>query len=102
MWSLAGATAARAGDDLVTWRPGNGTWYTLAASTNYSPAAATAKQWGNLAAGDVPMMGDIDGDGIHDLDPVARLDRHVVLAHLVDGLCRRLRGQPAMGLEGPG
>jgi len=64
---LAGATAARAGDDLVTWRPGNGTWYTLAAAANYTPSAATATQWGNQAAGDIPMMGDIDGDGTRDL-----------------------------------
>jgi len=53
--------------DLVIWRPGDGTWYWLTSGTNYAVAAAGAKQWGNQSLGDVPMLGDMDGDGRADL-----------------------------------
>lgn len=44
-------------DDLVVWRPGNGTWYV--AATAKSPAVE--RQWG--LPGDIPVLGDYDGDG---------------------------------------
>ena len=53
--------------DLILWRPTDGTWYWLTSSTNYSYASAGAKQWGNQSLGDVPMIGDFDGDGRADL-----------------------------------
>jgi len=53
--------------DLTVWRPGNGTWFTLTSSSAYSYSAQSQRQWGNQAAGDVPLMGDIDGDRIADL-----------------------------------
>jgi hypothetical protein len=53
--------------DLALWRASTGTWYWLTSSTGYSPALAGAKQWGNQSLGDVPMLGDVDGDGRSDL-----------------------------------
>jgi hypothetical protein len=53
--------------DLTVWRPGNGTWFSLTSSTGYSYASSGAKQWGNQSNGDIPLMGDIDGDRIADL-----------------------------------
>ncbi|HMC78340.1 MAG TPA: FG-GAP-like repeat-containing protein [Vicinamibacterales bacterium] len=53
--------------DLVIWRASTGTFYWLTAISGYSYAGAQAKQWGNQAQGDVPMLGDIDGDTVADL-----------------------------------
>ena len=52
---------------MILWRPTTGTWYWLTSSTNYAYASAGAKQWGNSSLGDVPMIGDVDGDGRADL-----------------------------------
>jgi hypothetical protein len=53
--------------DLIVWRASNGTWYWLTSSSAYSYAAQGGKQWGNQLLGDVPLVGDIDGDGKVDL-----------------------------------
>jgi hypothetical protein len=53
--------------DLVLWRASTGTWYWLTSSSGYSYAASGAKQWGSTAQGDIPKVGDIDGDGRADL-----------------------------------
>jgi CSLREA domain-containing protein len=53
--------------DLVIWRASTGTWYWLSSSTNYNPASAVGYQWGNQGLGDVPILGDFDGDTIADL-----------------------------------
>ena len=53
--------------DLVVWRASTGTWYWLTAASGYDYAAQGQKQWGNLGLGDVPMLGDVDGDGKADL-----------------------------------
>jgi hypothetical protein len=49
--------------DLVVWRPTTGTWYWLTSSSGYAHAAARSVQWGSAADGDVPLLGDLDGDG---------------------------------------
>jgi hypothetical protein len=49
--------------DLVVWRPSNGTWFWLTSSTGFNPAAARSVQWGAERLGDIPLLGDIDGDG---------------------------------------
>ena len=54
-------------DDLTVWRAPTGTWYWLTSSTDYNYENAAAKQWGNAALGDVPAVGDVDGDGQSDL-----------------------------------
>jgi len=54
-------------DDLVIWRPGNGRWYILKSSTGYDYSKAFIKQWGSGALNDIPLLGDIDGDGKDDL-----------------------------------
>jgi hypothetical protein len=53
--------------DLVVWRASSGTWYWLTAISGYNYAVANARQWGNNGLGDIPMLGDIDGDGLSDL-----------------------------------
>jgi len=42
--------------DLAVWRSSTGTWYWLPSSSGFSTAAARAKRWGSLAAGDIPMV----------------------------------------------
>jgi len=54
-------------DDLIVWRASTGTWYWLTSSSQYDYAAAGARQWGTGTLGDVPMLGDFDGDGRADL-----------------------------------
>jgi len=53
--------------DLIVWRPTDGTWYWLTSGTGYSYASQGSKQWGAQSLGDVPMVGDMDGDGKADL-----------------------------------
>src|SRR5436190_6863541 len=53
--------------DLLVWRPETGRWHWLTSSTGYDYGAAGAKQWGNAALGDVPLLADVDGDGRSDL-----------------------------------
>jgi hypothetical protein len=53
--------------DLIVWRPSSGTWFYLLSSAGYSYAAQGQKQWGNSGLGDVPILGDFDGDGLVDL-----------------------------------
>jgi len=53
--------------DLILWRPTDGTWYWLTSSTGYAYSSAGSKQWGNNGLGDLPMIGDFDGDGRADL-----------------------------------
>jgi M6 family metalloprotease-like protein len=53
--------------DLIVWRASTGTWYWLLSSAGYDAAAAGSRQWGNEGLGDVPMLGDFDGDGLVDL-----------------------------------
>ena len=54
-------------DDLIVWRPSDGTWFWLTSGTNYAYASAGAKQWGNSSYGDIPLIGDVDGDQRADL-----------------------------------
>src|SRR5262245_62680099 len=53
--------------DLFVWRRPSGTWFWLTSSSGYNVSAAGSKQWGNQAAGDVPLLTDLDGDDIVDL-----------------------------------
>jgi VCBS repeat protein/fibronectin type III domain protein len=60
--------------DLIVWRASTGTWHWLTSSTEYGYAAAGARQWGNDAAGDLPLLGDFDADGQADLAVWRRTD----------------------------
>ena len=53
--------------DLIVWRASTGTWYWLTSSSGYSYASMSGVQWGNQALGDVPLVGDFDGDHKADL-----------------------------------
>jgi alpha-tubulin suppressor-like RCC1 family protein len=53
--------------DLLVWRPSSGTWYGLNSGAVDDAAATLTKQWGDASLGDVPVPGDVDGDGITDL-----------------------------------
>ena len=54
-------------DDLIIWRPVNGTWYILRSSMNYDPSRALIEKWGSGEMNDIPLVGDVDGDGKDDL-----------------------------------
>src|SRR5436190_864616 len=49
--------------DLVLWRASTGTWFWLTSSTGYNYNASGSKQFGSQANNDVPKIGDMDGDG---------------------------------------
>jgi FG-GAP repeat. len=53
--------------DLIVWRPDTGTFFWLISSANYDYASQGAKQWGSASLGDVPFIGDFDGDGKSDI-----------------------------------
>jgi hypothetical protein len=53
--------------DLVVWRPTTGTWFWLTSTSGYDYQAARSVQWGDRTRGDVPFLGDVDGDGRADL-----------------------------------
>ena len=53
--------------DVIVWRASTGTWFWLTSSSGYSSALAGTMQWGNASLGDVPLAGDVDGDGKADL-----------------------------------
>jgi subtilisin family serine protease len=53
--------------DLVVWRASTGTWFWLLSSRGYDYAASGARQWGSEGQDDVPLLGDLDGDGRSDL-----------------------------------
>jgi len=53
--------------DLAVWRASTGTFYWLTSSSGYAASAAGSRQFGSGALGDVPFLGDVDGDGRADL-----------------------------------
>ena len=53
--------------DLTVWRASTGTWYWLTSSSDNDTSAAAGQQWGSQSNGDVPLRGDMDGDGKVDL-----------------------------------
>jgi hypothetical protein len=53
--------------DLVLWRPATGTWHWLTSSSGYEQSAAGSVEVRDRVVGDVPLVGDIDGDGKADL-----------------------------------
>jgi hypothetical protein len=66
-WPLVADMDGDRRSDLVIWRSTTGTWFWLTSSTNYSYASAGVKQWGDGQWGDIPLLGDFDGDGKADL-----------------------------------
>src|SRR4029079_18768117 len=64
---LSGDFDADGRSDLAVWRASTGTFHWLTSSSGYNYASAGSRQWGSGAAGDVPQLGDVDGDGRTDL-----------------------------------
>jgi hypothetical protein len=50
---------------LILWRAGTGEWLWTTSSTGYTDG--NGQQFGSQPLGDVPLIGDIDGDGKTDL-----------------------------------
>jgi VCBS repeat protein len=53
--------------DLTIWRPSTGAWTWSSSLSGSTTSGASGTQWGSGSVGDVPLSGDIDGDGINDL-----------------------------------
>lgn len=53
--------------DIVVWRPTDSTFYWLTSLSGFNQAAPGVRQWGSSAQNDVPMLGDLDGDGAAEL-----------------------------------
>ncbi len=53
--------------ELIVWRPAAGTWFWLTSASGYSYAAQRHVAWGSAPLGDVPAVGDFDGDRNADL-----------------------------------
>src|SRR5207302_73561 len=53
--------------DYIVWRASTGTWFWLTSTSGYNYASQGQKQWGSQSQGDIPLVGDIDGDGRVDL-----------------------------------
>ena len=53
--------------DMTIWRPSNGKWYMLKSGTTpeFDYYQASSLTWGK--PGDIPLLGDVDGDGQGDL-----------------------------------
>jgi hypothetical protein len=53
--------------DVAVWRPSSGVWYVLKSSDSFNWASYIGVQWGYGASQDVPVPGDVDGDGKADI-----------------------------------
>ena len=53
--------------DLTVWRASTGDWFWLKSTLSYDQNQPGNKQWGNSGLGDIPLVGDLDGDGVSDL-----------------------------------
>ena len=53
--------------DLAVWHPATGGWTWVSSKTGLTTSGASGTVWGSATLGDVPLSGDIDGDGINDL-----------------------------------
>ena len=53
--------------DLTVWRSSTGAWTWISSTTGLTTSGASGTVWGSASVGDVPLSGDIDGDGINDL-----------------------------------
>jgi sugar lactone lactonase YvrE len=53
--------------DLVIWQRATGTWSWVTSSSGFDTAAVTSRTFGNAAQNDIPLPGDVDGDGKADL-----------------------------------
>jgi hypothetical protein len=53
--------------DLTVWRGPTGRWHILPSGRGFAYAYALIIDWGLAAAGDLPVVGDFDGDGRSDI-----------------------------------
>lgn len=64
---LATSASALANGEISVWRPSNGIWYSLTSASNFTTGWTSPVRWGVQSNGDVPFLGDVDGDGVRDL-----------------------------------
>ncbi len=53
--------------DIVVWRPSTGMWFILTSHSGFAFDQQRVYQLGSGAFGDIPLVGDFDGDGLSDL-----------------------------------
>jgi hypothetical protein len=53
--------------ELIVWRPSSGMWYWLTSSSGYNRSFPGSVAFGSGTMGDVPLLGDFDGDGRADV-----------------------------------
>jgi hypothetical protein len=53
--------------DYAVWRPTDGTFYWLTSGTGFDYSSANSRTLGSGSMGDIPMLGDMDGDKKADL-----------------------------------
>ena len=53
--------------DLAVWRTATGKWDWLSSAAGFTNGAGSGLYWGVASLGDIPLSGDIDGDGLNDL-----------------------------------
>src|SRR4029079_13480388 len=53
--------------DLTILRPSNGAWTWSSSLSGSTTSGASGTSWGSGSVGDVPLSGDLDGDGVNDL-----------------------------------
>ena len=69
--------------DVSVYRPSTGTWFSLDSAADN--ASYRFCGWGMEAEGDIPVVGDFDGDGVVDPDRVPAGDRDVVHPRIARG-----------------
>jgi len=53
--------------DVAVWRAATGAWDYLSSAANMTAGAGSGARFGSGSVGDVPLSGDVDGDGKADL-----------------------------------
>jgi hypothetical protein len=50
---------------VIVWRGRTGDWFWVTSSSGYTRQGSV--RWGSQSGGDIPLIGDFDGDGVDDI-----------------------------------